>query len=293
MMSLEKFQTWFNQQFFLLLEEKGTAFVSYSNSHSVQNIISYLYSFTEGGKRLRPYMAYVGYVTEGGEYDAFPLCAAIELLHIFCLVHDDIIDRALTRHDVQTIHTKFDTSTAILVGDLLLAWAFECLHTVEEIEPYTVDDVIKEFGVLLSEVIHGQILDVLFVKDNAVTKEMIEQKMLLKTANYSFVRPLRLGMLLAGADEESLEFAKDYATNIGMAFQLQDDIADLEEDIKTGQNSLPAWYVQQKDLSEKQSKELAEQQIDDYFVKAEDALFDYNKTSEEIWHEIIDVLKKI
>lgn len=246
MMSLEEFQHWFNQRFFILLEEKGNDFISQGNNSSVQKIISHLYIFAENGRRFRPYLSYVGYVTEGGDHDIFPLLAAMELLHFFCLVHEDIMSNAIVRDEASTINNQFDISTAILIGDLLLAWAFECLHAVEEIEPYTIDDVIKEFGKLLSEIIHGQILDVLLVENSD---------------DYSFSKPLVIGMLLAGADDDMLQFAHDYATPLGMAFQLHDHLN-------------------------------AEGLIEDYIAKAEDVLFDHDKNGEEIWQDLIEEIRK-
>ena len=96
------------------------------------------------------------------------------------------------------------------------------------------------------------------------------------------INTLDIGMLLTGADDDMLRFAKNYAVNLGMAFQLQDDLMDMNEDLKTGQNSLITWYIQQKGLSEKQSKQFAQESIETYFAKAEEAIFDHNKTGEEI-----------
>src|SRR3569833_3086583 len=109
---------------------------------------------------MSPLMAYLGNTPEGGAHMPFELFASIELMHLFCLVHDDIIDNAATRHDFQTFHIAFDVPTAILIGDILLAWSFDCLRAVEEMEPYTADDCRKEYSTMLAEVIHGQMLDI-------------------------------------------------------------------------------------------------------------------------------------
>jgi geranylgeranyl pyrophosphate synthase len=289
MMTKEEFKIWFNEEFFAVVEEKSNEFVAYSNDASISAVMLHLSTFIQGGKRLRPYLAYVGYVTEGGEHDATMLFCAIEFLHLFCLVHDDIMDKALTRHEVTSIHEKFDISTAILVGDLLLAWAFECLQAVQEIEPYTIDDVIREFTIVLSEVIHGQMLDVRALKGQSQIQEYIEKKMQLKSAHYSFYRPICLGMLLAGADSEAMDFASAYAVSLGMAFQLKDDLDDWQEDEKTQQQTMVTWYKKSHpNATNREVHQYIENSIDVYTEKSKEAIYEYNKDVDPVWEEIIE-----
>ncbi len=330
MMTIKEFKQWFDEQFYSLLEIKIGGFAQHSDSDSVRKIVSYLATFAQGGKRFRPYMAYIGYTVEGGEEAVFPLYAAIELLHLFCLVHDDIMDNEAVRHGTLTVHRHIETTyhdaevgraIAILLGDLLLAWAYECLESVDMIEPYTIDEASQQFRIALSEVIHGQMLDVLSVMEKDRSKDMIEKSMILKSARYSFFHPLYIGMLLAGADEELKEFAEDYAVNLGMAFQLRDDIADLSSDIADGQQTLLTWYLQHvaeasyketfektyfgNDWSEEDEQKLmkllrdsgvlpfAEHEAEQYFLNAEDAIFAHDKTGEEVWQEIIAEIKRV
>jgi geranylgeranyl diphosphate synthase type I len=328
MMTIKEFQEWFDERFLVLLKDKSSIFIGYSNVESIQNIVSYLDAYARGGKRLRPYMAYVGYTAEDGGEDIFPLYAAIELLHLFCLVHDDVMDNEPVRHGTLTVHRHmenlFDSveigrALAILLGDLLLAWAYECVAEMEMIEPYTIDEVTTQFAQCLSEVIHGQMLDVSSLKEAMQSKGMIETKMEYKSARYSFFHPLYVGMLAAGAGEDAELFAEEYATNLGMAFQLQDDVADYASDIAESQQTLLSWFVcneapaeyrelfetyNGKDWSDEDEKKLqkllddsgafafAAKQIEDYFLAAEDAIFNHDKTDEEIWHEIIEELKR-
>ncbi|HTH93466.1 MAG TPA: polyprenyl synthetase family protein [Candidatus Paceibacterota bacterium] len=288
MMSFEEFKQWFDQQFFALLEEKGNEFASYSNEASIKDIVSYISVFAKGGKRLRPYMAYVGYVTEGGEHDLFELFASIELLHLFCLVHDDIMDNAFARHNTKTIHEKFDRSIAILAGDLLLAWSFECMQVVAEYEPYTSDDAMKEYNLLLKEVIHGQMLDVL-PTSTTPTKELLEKVIELKTARYSFYRPLALGMILAGGDEEALDFAKSFGVQIGIAFQLIDDLYDWQDDKKNGQHTMVTWYENaHPDDSPQDIRHHIQALIANAVEEAQEAIYAANKDSDPVWEEIVD-----
>jgi geranylgeranyl pyrophosphate synthase len=327
MMTLKEFQKWFEGRFLILLEEKSNEFLSSSNSLSIKDILSYINIYVQGGKRFRPYMAYVGYTTEGGENDIFPLLASTEFLHLFCLVHDDVMDNEQLRHGVATIHTHYESvfqntdigrSIAILVGDLCLAWSIDCLEETEAIEPYTSDDVGREYRDLLSEVIHGQMLDIVPTPEH--TQQAIEKKMELKSARYSFFHPLYMGMMLAGADPEMRFFAEEYAVNLGMAFQLQDDMTDCAEDVKRTQQTLISWYMFNEatedecnefktyfgnERSVEQEKQLvkllersgafsfASEKIEDYYLQAEDAIFNHDKTGEDVWQEIIDEVRKM
>jgi len=289
MMSLNEFKAWFDERFLAVIEEKIKEFLGYSSAVVMTTALSRITNFVQEGKRLRPYMAYLGYVTEGGEHTAFELFAAIELLHLFCLVHDDSMDNAATRHASQTFHTMFDVPTAILLGDMFLAWSFECLQAVEDTEPYTIDDCRKEYITMLKEVVHGQMLEMLSSKNNS-TKESIENTIRLKSAHYSFYRPLALGMLLAGADNEAIDFAKAFGVNLGTAFQLQDDVQDWQEDEKNNQRTMATWYRQ---AYPDDMKHYIGNSIAEYLESAQDAIYAYNKDSEEIWEETIETVKRL
>ncbi|MDB5188871.1 MAG: hypothetical protein JWM92_469 [Candidatus Nomurabacteria bacterium] len=293
MMNLNEFKNFFDDRFMALIEEKGRIFSNYSENKAVREIIFHLQAVAQEGKRFRPYMTYCGYVTEGGEQDIFPLLAAIELLHFFCLVHDDVIDDEHTRRGVMTMNKKFGSSIAILAGDVLLTWAYECLDEMEAVEPYTIDDVRKEFATVLAEVIHGQMLDVLYSSEQVLSRDMIEKTMELKSAHYSFYRPLHIGMLLAGIDEESRDFAENYATNLGMVFQLLDDITDCPTDMKEKKQTLITWFMDNhpaKDFADALS--FAEETADEYITAANEAIFNYNKNNEPVWEEIIDEVQR-
>jgi geranylgeranyl pyrophosphate synthase len=329
MMTLKEFQEWFNERFIELLEEKSDAFVMDSRNEAVREVLEHAAVLAEGGKRFRPYLVYVGYSVEGGEEDIFLLCAAVELLHLFCLVHDDVIDCEKERHGSATIHEhveglyaseKLGRAVAILLGDIVLAWAYECLEGMEAIEPYTIDDASADFRSAVSEVIHGQLLDVFSWVERDPTRELIENKMELKSARYSFFHPLYIGMLLAGADEEKQLFAEEYMVNIGMAYQLKDDLADCIEDMFDGQQTFVSWYMQ--NLASDDDKELFEicsrkgwslveeailqkllessgaliwtaQKVEEYFLEAEDAIFNHERTSEGIWLELLDEVRNM
>ncbi len=256
-MNFSAFKSYFDERFSHLLDEKINSFVSYSDHRAVHGIAAYCKKIAADGKRFRPYMAYVGYQAYGGKDDIFPALAALELLHIFALVHDDIMDRAALRHGVATIHTAYaqkyphrvvGDGIAILAGDLFFAWSYDLLQGMHPAEM-----IHTEFATLISEVIHGQMMDVVFSAEEPQTLDAIEQKMILKTAHYSFFRPLHIGALLADDSDTDGEFIRGYATNLGLAFQVQDDLLDVLPssqtgkssftDIKDAQQTVLSWYM--------------------------------------------------
>jgi len=113
--------------------------------------------------------------------------------------------------------------------------------------------LLHEFNLLVSEVTHGQMLDVISPEKEMLSRELLVQKMTLKTARYSFVQPLKLGFIVAGSIEHQALFADTFGTALGITFQLQDDLLDiapLEQsgkspfvDIQAGQQTLLSWYI--------------------------------------------------
>lgn len=199
-----------------------------------------------GGKRLRPYLAFLGYRSAGGKSAATVkrICIALELFHAFALVHDDIIDRGDQRHGKETTHRfaarvlqkaqrrgdldRAAESQAILAGDLLLSWSFESLQNGLKNEAGGIANAVRRiYHEMTEEVILGQMIDVDLTTRRRVDSHLIDQKMRMKTAGYSFVRPLMLGLALAGANKAFAAFAKDFGEPLGVAFQIQDDLLDL------------------------------------------------------------------
>jgi geranylgeranyl diphosphate synthase type I len=194
-----------------------------------------------GGKRLRPAFAYSAYVASGGRSLEAILyaSAALEVLHAWALIHDDIIDNADIRRGKPSVHKVFEdfhrkrtlkgnkeefgVSTAILVGDLALAYADEVLNTA----PFPAERIRRAknyYDLMKKQVIFGEYLDVL-----APLKKQFTEKDLLtifeyKTAKYTIERPLHIGAILAGAEEDILETFSSYGIPLGQAFQIQDDI---------------------------------------------------------------------
>lgn len=189
-----------------------------------------------GGKRVRPYMAWLAYQAAGGRADAkaLQIFTGLELFHAFALVHDDIMDHGTERHGVKTAHRyvsdrlrvlkrhgdamHLGESQAILIGDLLFAWA---TNQVAGTQAWNV------FRLMIDEVMIGQMIDVDVMTRRAVDDQLLDDKMKLKTASYTFVRPMQMGTELAGANGAMKRFCEAYGLPLGTAFQIQDDLLDL------------------------------------------------------------------
>ena len=185
-----------------------------------------------GGKRLRPILLLAvakGYGLE--EFKAMPAAAAIELLHNFTLVHDDIMDRDTFRRNVPTVHSIWGEALAILAGDLLFSKAFEVLLMLEDrgINHELIVKAAKKLSWASITVAEGQALDMEFEKRFDVTEEeyfiMIEKK----TAAL-FKIAAEIGAIIAGADDEEVYNIGEYARHMGIAFQIRDDILGIIAD---------------------------------------------------------------
>lgn len=197
---------------------------------------------TAGGKRYRPAFVWWGYIAAGGQphWDVLGPATAVEMLHTFALIHDDIMDRASTRRGVTTSHvamaalhnkngwlgdsTWFGQSSAILAGDLTAIWADE-LFVAPSLPASHVTLGRHVFTTLRSEVMVGQWLDIQLAALPHATPAHSEKVALLKSGRYSVSRPLQLGAALAGVqDGEILQALLAYGDALGVAFQLRDDM---------------------------------------------------------------------
>jgi geranylgeranyl diphosphate synthase type I len=190
---------------------------------------------------------------------ALRLLVALELFHLFCLVHDDIIDKGAERHSIPTVHRfvaaeldKVDhlcdsawhnhehigNAQAILLGDMLFAWSQEVFHNSRDFSCGTLHEARRYFNFMIDEVVIGEMLDVDMMTRHATSKDAIYQKMLLKTASYTFIRPLQIGAALAGCGEQCEQFCHDLGLALGLAFQIQDDLLDIVGTSKSTQKSI-------------------------------------------------------
>uniref|UniRef100_A0A7C5TJ38 Polyprenyl synthetase family protein n=1 Tax=Ignisphaera aggregans TaxID=334771 RepID=A0A7C5TJ38_9CREN len=195
---------------------------------------SALHYIKAGGKRVRPMITVLSARISGGSEEiAIPGAAAVEVLHTFTLVHDDIIDRDEFRRGVPTVHKVWGTEMAIVSGDLLFAYAYRCL--VKSLDyGVTVDRIVKAIDMLTDAAItvaEGQALDMLLpVVDKVDVNKYIE--MVEKKTAALFASSASIGAVLAGGNEDVIRRLRESMINAGIAFQIRDDILGLLGDEK-------------------------------------------------------------
>ncbi|MBF8249967.1 MAG: hypothetical protein HW400_568 [Candidatus Levybacteria bacterium] len=252
----------FKQRFDIYLEKyldrKIKNISKFTNNSSILNYISYLKKNSlSGGKRIRPYLAYLMYkaLGEKKEEQTLKFLVSLEIFHTFCLVHDDIMDKSGLRHGIPTAHTYITdmlkqekrigdlshvgNSQAILLGDILLTWSQKIINSDKYFSQEIMKQVRAYFYEMVDEVSVGQMIDVDMVTRKKVSKELIDEKTKLKTAGYSFTKPLLIGAALSGKNTKEVEkFCKAFGLAIGIAFQTQDDLLDvISSDNKLGKTT--------------------------------------------------------
>jgi len=183
-----------------------------------------------GGKRLRPVLCLASAEAAGGRADdaLFPACA-VELLHTYTLVHDDLpcMDNDLLRRGQPTVHAKYGEALGVLAGDALQTLAFETLARTPEKRPGTAARLVAELASATGAagVIAGQVEDIRLA--SAPTREVIDYVFQHKTADL-FRASVRLGAIAAGAGEPDLARLSTFADHLGFAFQIVDDLLDAK-----------------------------------------------------------------
>lgn len=233
-----------------------------------------LNGYLAGGKRIRPFLIAVG----ANSLDEKVLDAGIafELIHTFALIHDDIMDGASKRRDVPTVHTFFDQkgyngqAGAILLGDFVLVAANEYIAT-------TTPSLIPLFTKMQRFLCIGQFYEMIHW-GTTVEKEISEKIARFKSAQYSFMYPLQIGLAIAEKDTTQLD---TYADATGLAFQVRDDWLDISEDASSGKdaqldskNSVPniVQHLYNDSLDLSQTKTEVEKLLQNYKQKASQSL---------------------
>lgn len=185
------------------------------------------YILADQGKRLRPLLVLFSAKAVGGKYKhAFNAALAVEMLHNFTLVHDDIMDNADKRRNKLTVHVKYDINTAILAGDGLLAVAYEYLLK-DLIVPG--NEVVKYFTKGLVEICEGQSLDKEFELKEFVSINEYKIMITKKTAAMAEMC-CAIGAQIGGGSTDEINALSLYGRNLGIAFQIQDDLLDIVGD---------------------------------------------------------------
>jgi geranylgeranyl diphosphate synthase type II len=187
------------------------------------------YLMALGGKRLRPMLTLLAYSLYKHDVKKIvPFAVAVEAFHNFTLMHDDIMDNAPLRRGQPTVHEKWNVSTAILSGDVMLVRVYEMLLGIKD---GTLKSVLHRFNKCASEVCEGQQWDMEFEATQSVSEKQYLQMIELKTAvllGFS----LELGAMLAGASSKDCKALRHFGVNIGTGFQLKDDLLDAYGDEK-------------------------------------------------------------
>nr|YP_009504633.1 Geranylgeranyl diphosphate synthase [Cyanophora biloba]AWW13790.1 Geranylgeranyl diphosphate synthase [Cyanophora biloba] len=246
------------------------------------------YSLSAGGKRIRPILCLASCELAGGSMEmALPTACALEMIHTMSLIHDDLpaMDNDSYRRGKPTNHIIYGEDLAILAGDALLAYAFELIATqTKNVPPELIVKVIAELAhsVTTSGLVGGQIIDLSSEGKSDTTLETLNFIHIHKTGALLEAAVIS-GALLAGVKEKDMNRFLGYAQNIGLAFQIIDDVLDIvstEEklgksvgkDLKTQKATYPSfWGI---DESIKQAKLLVEEAKEEilYFDEKADAL---------------------
>ena len=246
------------------------------------------YSLSAGGKRIRPVIA-LGFceMLSGCERDALVLGTAIECIHTYSLIHDDLpcMDDDDLRRGKPTCHKAFDEATAVLAGDALLNFAFERMTDIKCFEKISSDNLLKAANYIgscsgIKGMIGGQAVDMVLENSTSSDIEMLEYLHRKKTG--ALIRcSAAAGVFAANGSEEDLKAAEEFTLNLGLAFQIKDDILDVTSttevlgknigsDIENGKTT----YVSLLGL------EKAEELLREYTNKAISALSVYGERAE-------------
>jgi geranylgeranyl diphosphate synthase type II len=198
-----------------------------SQPESLYEPIRYIMAL--GGKRLRPLLVVLAYsLYKKDVKKVVPYAVAVEAFHNFTLLHDDIMDQAPLRRGKSTVHEKWNVNTAILSGDVMLVKVYEMFLGLEEKK---LKSVLRIFNQCAAEVCEGQQWDMEFETRAKVTEQQYLKMIRQKTAvllGFS----LELGAMLADAPEADQKSLREFGTNIGIGFQLKDDLLDVYADKK-------------------------------------------------------------
>ena len=215
------------QQYREEFEKYLNAYTPPKTPQNLYNPVSYFLALE--GKRIRPILTLLSCDLFNGNYkDSLDAALAVEVFHNFSLVHDDIMDEAPLRRGNQTVHQKWDLSTAILSGDVMLILAYQLFENYNE---NIFVALAKLFSKTAVEVCEGQQLDIDFSKLNDINSTKYLNMIELKTA-VLIGASMKMGAIVAKASDNEQENIYEFGKNLGIAFQIQDDFLDTFGDEK-------------------------------------------------------------
>jgi geranylgeranyl diphosphate synthase type II len=208
------------------LVEKAIVNLSYE-SEAAKLIEPVKYILSIGGKRLRPVLTLMSCnLFSDNINDALLPAIGLEIFHNYTLVHDDIMDHAVLRRNSPTVHAKWGLNQAILSGDVMSFIAAECIAS----SPLSVlPRVLKTYNKTATEVCIGQQLDMDFEKTSYVTQEEYLRMIELKTA-VLIAASMKIGAIIGGGSGKDIDLISEVGRNLGLSFQIQDDLLDVYGD---------------------------------------------------------------
>ena len=210
------------------LVNKAILNLSYNEeAEKLNDPVKYILSI--GGKRLRPVLALMACNLFNDKIDEAVIPAmGLDVFHNFTLVHDDIMDQAPLRRNLPTVHSKWNVNQAVLSGDVMAFIANECFL---QTPPQYLLKVFKVFNKAAIEVCVGQQLDIDYEKATIVSHEEYLRMIELKTA-VLLAASAKIGAIIGGADDKDSDLLYEFGRNLGLAFQIQDDLLDIYGDVK-------------------------------------------------------------
>ena len=208
------------------------------------------YLIVNGGKRLRPFMVMKSCEILGGKLkDAMPAACAVEMIHNFTLVHDDIMDNDEMRHGVPTVHKKFGIPIAILAGDVLFSKAYQILSN-SNLPSKATNELVSRLAKACVDVCEGQLLDIKMAETKKIPSQANYIKMIEKKTSSLFDVSCSMGAICAKAKQRDITKLSTFGKNLGIAFQITDDLIGVlgdprmtkkpvGNDLREGKKSLP------------------------------------------------------
>ena len=204
-----------------------------------------------GGKRLRPYLVLKSCQMLGGKQsDAISAASAVEMIHNFTLVHDDIMDNDEMRHGVTTTHKKFDIPLAILAGDVLYSKAYNTISSKSKLSSNYTTQLVSKLSKACIEICEGQVNDIKFAENKKIPTEKEYIKMIEKKTAVLFEVSCAMGAICAKRKQKDVKNLSAFGKNLGIGFQITDDLIGIigdskitkkpvGNDIREGKKSLP------------------------------------------------------
>lgn len=216
--------------------------LKYEDNEFVKNALEELKRLSFGGKKVRGYLIKLGQLLFGkDDYSYVDIAAAIEIFQTSILIHDDIIDEADKRRGMETINAKYDghvgISKAICIGDLGFFISYRIINNAD-ISKDLKDEIVKIYSKTLHNTVNGEIVDVELPLKSLEYHRNMDEKIIYdiyvnKTAWYTIIGPILIGAASAGASAEDKEKLIEMGTNLGIAFQIKDDLLGLYSSVSS------------------------------------------------------------